>query len=200
MRISMWRELSDAAAATSIQTFCAWVCVCVCVRACVCYYSCDQGNKTARRSAHQQMNEMEMEPAAWSFPGNMSPSVHRRIAGLGRGRTSRSGSPVCSAQPMGTRTGFRLDAPFYCVHSHPARWSPRFVCPEPGLFRFFAAPLASALSQTCEIPADCLTRKPKQHASPAVGKWRRREAGTGAAECVCLDRWSLLHWSLCCHR
>lgn len=35
-----------------------------------------------------------------------------------------------SSQPIGNLTGFRLYAPFYCVYSHPARWSPCFVYPD----------------------------------------------------------------------
>lgn len=48
--------------------------------------------------------------------------------------TPRAAWTICSAQPMGARTAFSLDAPFYCVHSHPARWSLCFVFPDRSSF------------------------------------------------------------------
>lgn len=44
-----------------------------------------------------------------------------------------------SSQPIGNLTGFRLYAPFYCVYSHPARWSPFLCLPWPELCEYSAA-------------------------------------------------------------
>lgn len=62
----------------------------------------------------------------WSKSADAPLSVHS-YAGLTLHRSERQ--YVWSAQPIRRRTGLRLDAPFYCVHSQ-ARWSPGFVCPD----------------------------------------------------------------------
>lgn len=56
-----------------------------------------------------------------------------------------------ACQPIGIRTGLRLDAPFYCVHSHPARWSPCFVSTDRSCFGFLLLLLALTLVKICML-------------------------------------------------
>lgn len=63
--------------------------------------------------------------------------------------SERQSSRAC--QPIGIRTGLRLDAPFYCVHSHPARWSPCFVSTDRSCFGFLLLLLALTLVKICML-------------------------------------------------